>query len=1242
MKLFLKILGCTALSVLIIIYLAFLFVLPRKIDINSYKNDIQKLVLDNTKMSINFEDAKLITTPILGIGADIKGINLKLPDDSDMANIDNLRVKISIPHFLLWTVRVSEVKVDNLNLIADTNKDGTQYKFMSVIQDLVNANKEKKEEAPKTNKFFDPATLKIKVAHIKVNNYRVTVNDLHTNHNLVAQGEELKGAYFHRKKLQIKTYAELFSDDIKKITLNLDGTSFMPEPRPTDKEDDANYRADIGFVNPVELFRTYDLQTNIDAKFRLIQKLNGKLGIRGFANIEDLTMNLSGYQLPPSYLRAKFGFFKDEIDSNIYFAKEQNLALKGFVRKGKRPFCNLLVNSNKIYLNDLIKLSRAVMDTIHIKHNLANLSGDGYIETNANIKTNFKKLNSDGSIIIREGKVSDNKAGNIFRNINANIIFDNHTMRIEDTHLYVNDSVLTADGSINENGNVDIKVFAEKLPISVIFTAFAPPELKKNYTISSGDAFIDAKISGKLKDTISDIKLKLSNLVLSTKDNSLKITDGLSEIDLSSYLGNLSGKIINHNCGIYLSKTNSTINNPNLEVLIDKDKITVNPMDLKINRNSTITTSGQITDYKNNRKMYMDFKSYGSLSTEDLKQFIGRQAAAFVDAKGVIPIKSTITGDYKNKNIITQLAADSNNYITPVAIDDLQGKQTIFQSKIDLKVKRLKIKDTGWYVKSVPTEFTDNFEENIVGAEHLLSTYGTVIKLDRPKPIINQLHINLARELAMSLCAFKDSRLSAGGHIMLFGQLFAPKFLGDFKITDLSIPTLYTTMKEFQMRFVSNILKLELQDLLLNGSDINAEATASLTPSSNFVINEIDVRSTNIDVPRITKVSEALMRSIPPSPPSAKQSDIPVMIKNGTINMRRISSPPVVLNNTTGNISLQNNIFRLNNLDTTVLDGKVNGEVAVNLLSMMIKAKVEGKNFNTEKALLELANVKDALTGTMSFNTDLDINGAAKTQQEQLKGIKGEINFEVFNGQLGPFGKLENLILAENIRESKFFQTALGGVINSLTQIKTSHFDKLTGHVVLNDGIAKLDPITSIGPVMCMHIAGDVNIINNDADMKLRARLGSQIANLLGPLAAINPVNLVKATPGLNVGAAKLFSIFCETLSAEEMNAIPNFEDKFGVMSTTNFQIVLRGNTQKPLSMIKSFKWLSSFEDMEKAQAFVDTLPEADPDNPNASLEELQAIQAEKERLENENFIMKGGRKVISIFKKDKDNKKNN
>ena len=39
--------------------------------------------------------------------------------------------------------------------------------------------------------------------------------------------------------------------------------------------------------------------------------------------------------------------------------------------------------------------------------------------------------------------------------------------------------------------------------------------------------------------------------------------------------------------------------------------------------------------------------------------------------------------------------------------------------------------------------------------------------------------------------------------------------------------------------------------------------------------------------------------------------------------------------------------------------------------------------------------------------------------------------------------------------------------------------------------------------------------------------------------------------------------------------------------NATSFQIVLRGDVNKPLKLIKSFKWLASNEDMEKAEQFL-------------------------------------------------------
>ena len=158
-----------------------------------------------------------------------------------------------------------------------------------------------------------------------------------------------------------------------------------------------------------------------------------------------------------------------------------------------------------------------------------------------------------------------------------------------------------------------------------------------------------------------------------------------------------------------------------------------------------------------------------------------------------------------------------------------------------------------------------------------------------------------------------------------------------------------------------------------------------------------------------------------------------------------------------------------------------------------------------------------------------------------MKSLKGNVNFTVKDGQFGPFAKLENMILAENIRESKFFETAIGGMISGLLTIDTTHFSDLSGHISFNDGICYLNPITSLGDILSLHIFGEFDLLRNYADMKVRARMASLVSNLLGPLNAINPVNLLNSAASLNVVTAKAFSIFCEMVPEEELDILPSF-----------------------------------------------------------------------------------------------------
>lgn len=1239
MKTFFKVLGFIVLAFIVLGYLAFLFVLPKKVDLNIYKQEIQKIAFEQAHLNIDFQNVQIYTTPILEAGVKIKGLNVKLPDNSELLTTEEAKAKISLPNLLLLTVRVSEIAVKNPQINIDIAEDGSQYKIMSVVQNIINEQKSKQETKPveTSTAFFNPAWIKIKVPNINVYNYSVKINDLQTGHYLALSGEKLFAAFNNMKTFKVKTAAKFSSDDEVNIKADIDIDSFIPPAVELDEEDDPDYRADMDFVNPVLMYRDYNLKTDINTKIKARLTKKGNIILHGFTDVENLTMNLSGYQLPDSYFRAVFKGNTVDLNTNLYVAKNQNVMLSGKVNYSKHPKIDLNINSKKIYFKDIVTLTKALMDTLHIKNDLDSLKASGFISANAKIKTNFKKLKSNGGIIVRNGNISNDKIGLLFKDINTNIIFKDKTLEVADTHLYVNDSILQANGKIDENSVADISFYAEKLPLPGLFAAFAPVDLKHAYNVNSGNLFVDVKISGELKEALSNIKLVLSDLDISTKDNSLRVTDKNMVTDLASNFKTISGSIKNNGFNIYLPQSNSKISNPELNIVINEEDITINPLSVLINNSTNVTISGTLLEYM--KKPFINLIADGNLYANDLKQLLGKEAAPFISANGVLPLKFELSGNDKRQDMICQIKADKLNYITPVDIQQIKGQQSIIQTKISFKGDRLNIRDTGLYTKTIPTPFTNDFETNLDGAQGVATVSGTITKLNTPKPFINQIRISLQDNLSANICAFTNSSFNFGGNLLVFGQALSPKYRGEFGIWDLSIPEFFTTMKTLSLKFVSKTLYITLEDLLLNGSDIQIAGNASLEPASIFVINNLDVSSENIEVEKLMQVSNAAMKYAPPVNPNAEPADIPVIISDGSVDFQSIFSPPILLSNTTGKISLSDNIFYLNNLNTSTLGGRVTGDISANLLSMLLKAQVRGSNFNVEKAMFELMNMKDTISGTMSFDTDIEINGAATTQAEQMKSIKGDINFEIINGQLGPFGKLENLILAQNIRESEFFQTALGGVIDSLTSIQTSHFDVLNGHLEMADGIAKLNPINSVGPVLCMNISGDMNILTNEADMKLRARMGSKIADMLGPIAAVNPINLVKATPGLNVAAAKMFSIFTESVTEEEMAQIPNFVEEFNRISTTNFQVVLKGDTTKPLTLIKSFKWLATTAEIETAEHFVDTLPPPDAANPDATLEELLAAQAEAERIANENIFQKGIRKIKNFFGKFKNEK---
>ena len=108
-----KIFGFSVLGVAVLTYLSFLFILPNVIDVNKFKPEVQKIAKEQANLSIDFENAKIITTPLLGAGLKADNIVVKLPDDSVLFSADSFKTRIALPSLFVLTAKVSCLEINN-------------------------------------------------------------------------------------------------------------------------------------------------------------------------------------------------------------------------------------------------------------------------------------------------------------------------------------------------------------------------------------------------------------------------------------------------------------------------------------------------------------------------------------------------------------------------------------------------------------------------------------------------------------------------------------------------------------------------------------------------------------------------------------------------------------------------------------------------------------------------------------------------------------------------------------------------------------------------------------------------------------------------------------------------------------------------------------------------------------------------------------------------------------------------
>lgn len=296
-------------------------------------------------------------------------------------------------------------------------------------------------------------------------------------------------------------------------------------------------------------------------------------------------------------------------------------------------------------------------------------------------------------------------------------------------------------------------------------------------------------------------------------------------------------------------------------------------------------------------------------------------------------------------------------------------------------------------------------------------------------------------------------------------------------------------------------------------------------------------------------------------------------ILNGNATVEKFTSGGIEAETLTSDFSMKGENFYLNNLKGTAFNGKINGNIIYNLNNAKTTVDFKGQGLNAEKAVYGGTGIKNALTGTLGFDTKLTLTVA--DFEEMMNSMRGNLNFEIKNGAFGTIGRFENFLKADNIVNSALLKSTVSAISNAVGIADTATFNSLSGKLTFANGWAELNPVKSSGPLLAYYVKGKYNLLNGNAILVILGRLDGSIVAKMGPIGQLSATKLLSYIPKFGASTAS----FVDTLTAnpknEAVSQIPNLTN--GSTTYKDFKVLHSGIAGKA-SSIKSFKWLTEVD----------------------------------------------------------------
>lgn len=1003
---------------LVVIYSSYLFLLPKYLDSATIEKAINNFILKDSKLTLDIENFKINPNYKFDINLKADSIKIKYPNKEDFLVIKNPDIDVNLFSLVFGYVDLNKIKSNEIKLNVNFTKD-KKYNCFTYFKFKDSKNKFKLRNL---NVLADSFTFNLFDESVK-KNFLVETDKIH-----ILTSEYKKPIVITTKGL-IKSSNHKISDFDLNLSVKLNEESAGKFKQKLVK---LNYNPFL----EADKYKFYT-ESKIDLKINPNDKKNNVVGIIALNNY---TFELNSLKLPKNNLILNFKNNKITTNCDFKFLKEQYIKIKSvFALSGNYIEANL--NSNELNLKDLNDIFATVGKIFNFKYDLNAIDVDGIANIDAYLKSDFKTINSNGKLLIKNAKISDKKTGLILKSINSDINFENNEIDILNTSAFVDSAKFNLKGKIDSKTNLNLKINSDEINIAQVLTLIN--------------------------------ELPFSNVIVpKLKDYQFKT--GLLKIN-SEVLGNLNKPIINSKSSLVdlrflIKKYNIDIYVPKIELKFLENDILI-PNTKMVYENIPIFVNGKIKNYKTSQ------------------------------AEAILNVNSKLLKDNK--------------------ILKLNEKDAQLNCAMNIKQNKANISSCD--------------------ISNTIFVSGEVLNLDKESNL--NLKVTFSENSSFILPQVQNLKIYPSGNIHITGSAQKPNVVGNLNLRNLQLDDIGLKVSDL----ILNIKNSQFYLNIANGKifDFDFELVSNATfEEGKLIINSANVFSNYVNLENFEKYLKN----------SKTIKKLNYEINNIKANILTLETSDILLNSVSFEGDIKNDILNITKFAAETLNGSVEGNGSIDLLSQKTKIKLTLKELNIRQFSSKLKELSIAISGKLSALIEAEF--LSFNLDNILNTFDGVIKFNIKNGELAQFAKLERFLQAGNILSQSIFKSNFA----SLAKQSTGDFKIIDGKVKIKNSIADIEYIKTQGSNMSLNIEGEFNLLNQNMNAKILGRIPNASTGFFDNFDKKDSMTSIE----------KRFSTY---VSNDEVSKIPVLAYQIGEIETREFVVLIDGIV-KNLNSIKEFKWI--------------------------------------------------------------------